>query len=291
MRRATWRQNCGSGWSTVTGVDRHAPVQPLQSPLLLATAAGGRRGVEVAVTGDATTTVLDMVLRGPWSQHLRDQISAVLRACLAGPSDWIIVDLQHVEDPFGTSVPFWLESWRQARLETPPTQLTFALPATTTLGWRLRHLQGPQPRVFTTTHEAHRAIAERISRADRLQSRLPARPASVRVARDLVNQGCRTWHLPLLLHDALLVVSELVTNAVQHAGTDIIVTVARGDARLHVAVRDGTAQFPRTAGPILTGQQALLDQRGQGLRLVHTLAAVWGAMPAHGGKVVWATVE
>ena len=103
-----------------------------------------------------------MALRGPWSQHLRDQIGTALRTCLAGPCDWIIVDLHHVDDPSGASVPFWLAAWRQARLEPPPTQLTFALAATTTLGWRLRHLQGPQPRVFTTGQEAHRAIAERI---------------------------------------------------------------------------------------------------------------------------------
>jgi anti-sigma regulatory factor (Ser/Thr protein kinase) len=273
----------------VTGVARGAQVQPLESPFLII-AAGDRRGVGVAVTGDATTAVLEMVLRGSWSQHLRDQIGGALRACLAGPCDWIIVDLQHVDDPSGASVPFWLAAWRQARLERPPTQLTFTLPPTT-LGWRLRHLQGPQPRVFATTHEARRAIAERISRDDRLEIRLPARPVSVRAGRDLVAQGCRTWHLPHLLHDALLIVSELATNAVQHAGTDFVVTVAHGDNRLHLAVRDGASEFPRLSGPRFTGPQASLDERGRGPRLVHRLAAVWGAMPARGGKVVWAAVE
>jgi anti-sigma regulatory factor (Ser/Thr protein kinase) len=145
--------------------------------------------------------------------------------------------------------------------------------------------------VFTTTHEARRAIAERISRGDRLQTCLPARPVSVRAARDLVTQGCRTWHQPHLLHDALLIVSELATNAVQHARTDFIVTVAHGDNRLHVAVRDGASEFPRPSGPVFTGPQASLDERGRGLRLVHRLAAAWGAMPARGGKVVWAAVE
>ncbi|WIM94097.1 ATP-binding protein [Actinoplanes oblitus] len=245
----------------------------------------------MSVTSDATTAVLDMMLRGPWSRRLRDQIGAVLRSCLAGPSGWIIVDLHHVEDPSAASVPFWLAAWRRARLGLPPTQLAFTLPTTTTLGWRLRNPQGPQPRVFTTTHEAHRAIGERMSRADRLQTRLPARPVSVRAARDLVAHGCRKWHLPHLLPDAPLIVSELATNAVQHARTDFILTVTRGDTGLHVAVRDGAPQFPHPAAPALASVRASLDERGQGLRLVHTLATAWGAMPAHGGKVVWATVE
>jgi anti-sigma regulatory factor (Ser/Thr protein kinase) len=274
----------------VTGSGRRALVQPLTSPYLF-TAASDRHGVGLTVNGDATTAVLDMVLRGPWSQHLRDQISAGLRLCLAGPSTWVIVDLHHVDDPCGASVPFWLAAWRQARLESPPTQLAFTLPATTTLGWRLRNLQGPQPRVFATMQEARRAIAERMPRDDRLQTRLPALPFSVRSARGLVTQGCHTWNLPHLLHDTLLIMSELATNAVQHAGTDFVVTVARRNAGLHVAVRDGTATFPRPGGPELTSPQAPLDERGRGLRLVHTTAAAWGAMPAHGGKVVWATVE
>ncbi|BEL06007.1 hypothetical protein Q0Z83_041980 [Actinoplanes sichuanensis] len=140
-------------------------------------------------------------------------------------------------------------------------------------------------------YEARRAIAGRMSRDNRLQTRLPSLPASVRTARHLVAQGCRTWHLPHLQHDALLIVSELSTNAVQHAATDFVVTLTRDDASLRVAVRDGASPFPRPGDPQLTGPQALLGERGQGPRLVHTLATAWGVMSAHGGKVVWANVQ
>jgi hypothetical protein len=60
----------------------------------------------VAVTGDASTTVVEMVAHGRWSQHLGKQVSAGLRVCLAGPSVSIIIDLQHVDDPYGVSMPF-----------------------------------------------------------------------------------------------------------------------------------------------------------------------------------------
>jgi anti-sigma regulatory factor (Ser/Thr protein kinase) len=85
--------------------------------------------------------------------------------------------------------------------------------------------------------------------------------------------------------------SELATNAVKHAGTDFIVTVSRGGTSLHVAVHDGVPRFPRPSEPALIDPLASLAERGRGLRLVHTVAAAWGAMPARSGKVVWATVN
>jgi anti-sigma regulatory factor (Ser/Thr protein kinase) len=274
----------------MTATDRREQVQPMEPPYLL-TAAMNRRGVGVAVTGDASTTVVEVVAHGQWSQHLAEQVSARLRLCLAGPSVSIIIDLQHMDDPYGVSMPFWLAAWRQARLALSPVHLAFCLSTTTALSRRLRHLQGPQPRVFATVPEARIAIAERLPRADRLQGRLAPRPASIGTARNLVRQACRAWHLPQLLDDTSLIVSELATNAVEHAGTDFIVTVSRGDSRLHVAVHDGVPRFPHPSKPALIGPQASLAERGRGLRLVHRVAAAWGAMPTRGGKVVWATVK
>jgi hypothetical protein len=272
----------------MTAAARRAQVQPIEPPYLL-TAMTDRRGVGVAVTGDASTTVVDMVVLGQWSQRLADRVSASLRLCLAGPSVSIIIDLQGMDDPYGVSMPFWLAAWRQSRLALPPVHLAFCLPTTTALSRRLRNLRGARPQLFAAVSEARIAIGGRMSRADRLQARLAPRPASVRQARDLVTQACRAWRLPQLLQDTSLIVSELATNAVEHACTDFIVTVSRGGTRLHVAVHDGVPRFPRQLAVI--GPQASLAKRGRGLRLVHTVAAGWGAMPARGGKVVWATVS
>jgi anti-sigma regulatory factor (Ser/Thr protein kinase) len=272
------------------GTDRRTPAQPPQAPYLI-TPATDRHGVGVTITGDASTAVVQLAAHGPWSDHLGEQVTARLGLCFAGPSTAVIIDLQDMDDPYAVSMPFWLAAWRQARLQPSPAQLTFCLPTTTALSGRLRNRQGPQPRVCATVPEARIAVAERISRADRLQARLSPRPASVRAARNLVTQACHAWRLPQLLPDAALIMSELAANAVEHAGTDYVATVTRGSTGLHVAVRDGATQFPHPSTPRHTDPRIPLQERGRGLQLVHSVAAAWGAMPTRGGKVVWATVS
>jgi anti-sigma regulatory factor (Ser/Thr protein kinase) len=273
----------------MTAAERRAQVRPLGPPYLL-TSLTDRHGAGMTVTGNASISVVELAVHGQWSHQLCEQVSAGLRLCLAGPSVSIIIDLQHLDDAYGVSMPFWLRAWRQARLGRCSVHLAFSLPATTALSRRLRTLQGPQPRLFVTALEARMATAERMPRADRLQARLAPLPASVSAARNLVTQACQVWHLPQLLPDMSLIVSELATNAVEHAGTDFIVTVSRDGTGLHVAVHDGTTRFPHPGGAARAGPQAALPLRGRGLALVHTVAAAWGAMPARGGKVVWATV-
>jgi len=124
---------------------------------------------------------------------------------------------------------------------------------------------------------------------------LPLRPTSDACGRasTLVADACRAWQLPQVTHRARLVMLELVTNAVEHAGTDMLVTVSRRDEGLHLLVRDGSVVLPRrrTEAPVPAGAQS--DDRGQGLHVVETLARSWGARPTDDGtgKVVWATVE
>ncbi|MEU4242587.1 ATP-binding protein [Actinoplanes sp. NPDC026619] len=258
----------------------------VQPPYLL-TAVIGRPGVGVAVVGDAGMAVVEVAPHGQWSAQLGEEVSAALSMCLAGPSASIIIDLHELVDPHGFSLSFWLALWRQARLDNPPAHLMFCLPPTSALSQRLRHRQGPQPRVFATLPEARTAIADRMSRADRLQAQLAPQAASVRAARALVTQACEAWQRPELLDNTWLVVSELATNAVEHARTDLIVTVSHSGNRLHVAVHDCVRKFPQE----LSSAPAALPERGRGLRLVHTVAAAWGAMPTPDGKVVWATVR
>ena len=257
--------------------------RPLQAPYLLTAAADGR-GPGVTVVGDASTAVVELTPYGPWSSRRSGQVTDHLRLCFAGPSAAIIIDLQHLNDRDGASLPFWLAAWRQAKLEPSPVHLTFCLPATSMLSRRLRN-QAPQPHVCASVAGARMAIAERISRADRLQVRLPPLSESVRAARDLVTQACRVWRLPNLLADGSLIMSELAANAVEHARTDFVATVTRSRASLQIAVRDGASHFPQ----LNNHPHNSLQQRGRGLRLVHVVAATWGAMPTRNGKVVWAS--
>lgn len=82
-----------------------------------------------------------------------------------------------------------------------------------------------------------------------------------------------------------VVVSELVTNSVLHAGTPSEVVVAVDEVRVRVEVHDGDPTLPtmRTPSPETVA--------GRGLMLVDALTDRWGCAPGTGGKVVWFEVD
>ena len=82
--------------------------------------------------------------------------------------------------------------------------------------------------------------------------------------------------------DALLVVEELVANALDHARSPFDVVVRLTDGVLYVAVRDGSTRPPRIR-PF--DPHAV---RGRGLQLVATLSRGWGCEQHADGKTVWA---
>jgi hypothetical protein len=260
-------------------------------PPYLVTTGTCDQGVSVGVTADASTTVVEMTVNGPWSEQLGNQVTAGLRLCLAGPCEAVLIDVHGLGDLHGVSRSYWMAAQRTARLGPTPVHLAFCSPPATMLDYRLRHQDGPPPLLYATMSQARIALAAKVSRANRLQVRLAPRPASVRAARDLVAQACLTWQLPGLLHDATLVMSELAANAMEHADTEFVVTVTRRGSRLHLAVRDGDTRYPVVDPPAATLRPGRVAVRGRGLKLVHAVAAGWGAIPAHGGKVVWATVS
>jgi anti-sigma regulatory factor (Ser/Thr protein kinase) len=103
-----------------------------------------------------------------------------------------------------------------------------------------------------------------------------------RAARDLVSRALVDWRLSQQISDVCLVVSELVTNAMIHAGTDIDVTLAEHRRSVRVAVRDHSYVRP-------VQQDGRSDEGGRGLGIVAELASSWGVLPhSDGGKVVWA---
>lgn len=262
---------------------------PVHPPYLITVGTDGH-AVSVAVSADASSSLVEMAVHGTWSRRLGGQVAAGLETCLAGPSASIIVDLHDLQDPHGVSMPFWLAASQRARHGRPPVHLALALSPATALGRRLLRPGSPRTWVFGTMPDARAATVERLPRTRRLQSHLKPDAASVRAARDLVAQACQDWELAQLRADAALIMSELAANAVQHARTEIVVTVSWA-AGLHLAVRDGAAQFPRPPRKAAAADGPTgIQERGRGLHLVHAVAAAWGAMPTRGGKVVWATV-
>jgi len=89
------------------------------------------------------------------------------------------------------------------------------------------------------------------------------------------------WGLAALADTSELIVSELVTNAVNHARGPIEVRLLRGRS-LVCEVGDSSFAMPTLRDPD-TGADT-----GRGLRLVDRLAYRWGSRPTPCGKVVWA---
>ncbi|MGW3337933.1 ATP-binding protein [Streptomyces sp. NPDC001009] len=116
---------------------------------------------------------------------------------------------------------------------------------------------------------------------------LPRVPESARTARRLVRAALSAWGLNDLTDDSLLIVSELVANAVRHARrTSIRVMVERRTPRtVRVAVADFSLDQPEPSAPTADAEE------GRGLFLVTTLATNWGTDVRRWGKVVWAELE
>ncbi|MGW1182325.1 ATP-binding protein [Streptomyces drozdowiczii] len=116
---------------------------------------------------------------------------------------------------------------------------------------------------------------------------LPAHPESVAAARRLTKARLGEWRTGGDACDAaVLIVSELVTNAVVHtASTRVLCELRRLDGRLRISVQD---QGRRPGGPRL-GRGAD-DEHGRGLLLVDSLAGAWGSHDAgdRSGRIVWA---
>jgi anti-sigma regulatory factor (Ser/Thr protein kinase)/anti-anti-sigma regulatory factor len=139
--------------------------------------------------------------------------------------------------------------------------------------------------VYATRAQAFAAV-EAGPGARRYRRALPTTPQAAAIARQVVADACGAWRVLELVDRAEVVITELVANAVQHAGGDLRLTVALGERFLHVSVRDGSA-----APPIRVAADPASDRGGRGLMLIGALATAWGSIPTCEGKVVWATLR
>jgi hypothetical protein len=89
------------------------------------------------------------------------------------------------------------------------------------------------------------------------------------------------WHADAPEETALLLTSELVTNAVRFAPAAFEVCLRVDGRVLRLEVRDGTDAKPLVQHP------SPLEDGSRGLWLVEQLATRWGSEPDGNGKVVW----
>jgi CheY-like chemotaxis protein len=104
-------------------------------------------------------------------------------------------------------------------------------------------------------------------------------------ARRFLRENCRDWECTEVLDDALLVATELVTNALVHAGPRCEFRAVLSETVLRLQVSDGGGGMPDPRAARDT------DEGGRGLLLVSALCAAWGTveLPA-AGKMVWAEI-
>jgi anti-sigma regulatory factor (Ser/Thr protein kinase) len=127
--------------------------------------------------------------------------------------------------------------------------------------------------------------------ASQHQCRIPLRSnlTAAAAARTVVEDAIRAWHVPVDADVAVLLASELVTNAVTHgapaSATFILLTIASDAAGLRVDVHDGSADLP-----VLENEDPAEAETGRGLLLVTSLSTEWGFYRTPAGKAVYFTL-
>ncbi|MEU0647665.1 PAS domain S-box protein [Streptomyces umbrinus] len=113
---------------------------------------------------------------------------------------------------------------------------------------------------------------------------LPAVPDSVPEGRAFLTKALTSWDCTTTADDARLLLSEILTNAVQHAQGPLGLHLCRTATELTVEVSDHSPHLPQ---PRLAAED---DESGRGLILVRALADTWGVRPTDEGKTTWFTL-
>jgi anti-sigma regulatory factor (Ser/Thr protein kinase) len=114
---------------------------------------------------------------------------------------------------------------------------------------------------------------------------LTAGPAAAAAARSQVRAAIYAWDVPVDPPVAVLLTSELVTNAIRHeAGETVMLVITCACGKLRVDVHDTSCSVPVPA-------DAPADaETGRGLMLVASLSTDWGFYRTAAGKAVYFTL-
>jgi anti-anti-sigma factor len=236
-----------------------------------------------------------LTLYGRLDRRTAPQLQRVLRKRLGEQPTAVVCDLSGLEDLDPDCAGLFTVAAHHPSSSWPETPLLLcgAPPAVAAALARLG-----VPRFVPVHASLDEAVAAAGRRPPYLRDelRLPPSPAAPATARRFVRETCRTWRLLLddrddavsrsaaeeLVERAELLTSELVTNALVHARTDVHLRLSLRDARLHIGVHDRTRRLLR----LVRGDPEA--EAGRGLLLVERLSRAWGVYrPPEGGKVVW----
>ncbi|GCE00856.1 ATP-binding SpoIIE family protein phosphatase [Embleya hyalina] len=136
----------------------------------------------------------------------------------------------------------------------------------------LMRFEGAQP------HETARVARMSVQRHDLL---------GVAQARHFLRDALRQWSLLPMLDDLEVLVSEVVTNALIHAHSEVDLRLRAYPHRIRVEVRDSDP-YPPVPTTLLRDDALNVEaESGRGLLIVDALATAWGSSPAGRGKTTW----
>jgi hypothetical protein len=112
--------------------------------------------------------------------------------------------------------------------------------------------------------------------------RLTREPAAAAAARSQVRAAVREWKIPVDLDIAVLLTSDLVTNAITHGdGETVTLAIRCSRERLRIDVYGKSRALPvGSGGPADT-------DTGRGLILVANLSTEWGSFLTPAGKAMY----
>jgi anti-sigma regulatory factor (Ser/Thr protein kinase) len=114
---------------------------------------------------------------------------------------------------------------------------------------------------------------------------LSTEPTAAAAARGTVRALIDAWAVPVDPSVAVLLTSELVTNAIRHeTGQTVTIIISQARDNLRVEVHDTSRSMP-AAMDVATDEEA-----GRGLMLVATLSSDWGCFRTPAGKAVYFTL-
>jgi anti-sigma regulatory factor (Ser/Thr protein kinase)/anti-anti-sigma regulatory factor len=228
--------------------------------------------------------VVMLTPHGVLDAYTAADLRAAMLDAVADQGAGVIVDVSDVTvgDDIGLAV---LSSVGQENRRWPTVGLTLAGASTdfTTAGERIGIFS-----YVASCPDAATAVAEleAVELPPRRRISIPADRNAPSVARAAVLDFCHEQVVTGSTEAAQLVASELVTNAVVHAGTPMQLTLRLVSGLLHIAVRDSGDGQARIRGTVDESAES-----GRGLVLVDALATSWGSFVPPFGKIVWATLR
>jgi hypothetical protein len=220
--------------------------------------------------------------------RLEDVVDDLRRAVLLSLAEEpraVVCDLTGVLDGRDADAGLLLATMGQQVRDWPAVPLAVPCPDPA-LRRRLRQQPMSEHVLLRTTRAQALAAIGRIAPPTTVRLQLAPHATASRLARDFVSRTCLDWGIAPGIASACLVVSELVTNGLRHADTDMELALARHGGIVRLALRD------HSDDPLRQPPRDLHSVGGRGLALIAACSRAWGVLPTvDGGKVVWAVID